>query len=216
MKMLTADFAGAQFPLGTKVSFRTQGDVDLKGIVERLMPRYAKVAAENGTLWEVPYRLLTVVKEAREAPEISLAEVQRLANSLLRKHKLKNGIGGGWRFGFDLAPSRAGVCNYRHKQISLSVTYCLEASREDVVDTVLHEIAHALVGPAHGHDAVWRAMAIRIGCSGDRCHTVNHTPPRWIGECECRGKLWERHRLTHTAKTGVCAQCENRITWLSV
>ena len=40
-------------------------------------------------------------------------------------------------------------------------------------DTVRHEYAHAAVyllhpGENHGHDAVWRAMCRRVGCSGKR------------------------------------------------
>lgn len=40
-------------------------------------------------------------------------------------------------------------------------------------DTVRHEYAHAAVyllrpGERHGHDAVWRAMCRRVGCSGAR------------------------------------------------
>lgn len=34
------------------------------------------------------------------------------------------------------------------------------------MDTVAHEVAHALVGPAHGHDAVWRRKAVELGGSG--------------------------------------------------
>jgi len=40
-------------------------------------------------------------------------------------------------------------------------------------DTIRHEYAHAAVyllypGEKHGHDAVWRAMCRRVGCSGSR------------------------------------------------
>ena len=39
-----------------------------------------------------------------------------------------------------------------------------------MTDTILHEMAHALVGQVHGHDAVWQAQV--LGCSGRRCHDV--------------------------------------------
>jgi len=38
-----------------------------------------------------------------------------------------------------------------------------ERSDELVRDTLLHEIAHALVGTAHGHDEVWKAKCLEIG-----------------------------------------------------
>lgn len=40
-----------------------------------------------------------------------------------------------------------------------------------IENTVLHEIAHAIVGNEHYHDRVWRDCARRIGCSGDRLAT---------------------------------------------
>ncbi len=32
---------------------------------------------------------------------------------------------------------------------------------------LLHEVAHALVGPDHGHDQVWKDKALQIGCRPD-------------------------------------------------
>lgn len=40
-----------------------------------------------------------------------------------------------------------------------------------IEDTVLHEIAHAIVGNKHHHDKVWRDCAQRIGCTGSRLAT---------------------------------------------
>jgi predicted SprT family Zn-dependent metalloprotease len=38
----------------------------------------------------------------------------------------------------------------------------------EITDTLLHEIAHALVGPRHGHDLVWQAKCIEIGARPKR------------------------------------------------
>lgn len=35
---------------------------------------------------------------------------------------------------------------------------------EDIKDTVLHEIAHAIVGGRHHHDCVWKACCNKMGC----------------------------------------------------
>lgn len=35
---------------------------------------------------------------------------------------------------------------------------------EDIKDTVLHEIAHAIVGGKHHHNNVWKACCNKIGC----------------------------------------------------
>ena len=162
MKILTADFIGASFPPETKVWFETQTSIIRNGTVQRLFPRYAQVAAEDRTLWKVPYRLLKV-REPIQEPAMTLSEIDTLGNQLLQEHKDNSGLEPGWKFGFDLAPARGGVCRDTEKQITLSVTYCLKASEAEIVDTILHEIAHAIVGPQHGHDAVWKAAAQRSG-----------------------------------------------------
>ena len=211
MKILTADFPGASFPPETKVAFTTQTGDTLNGTVQQLFPRYARVTTEEGTIWNVPYRLLKVT-EVAQVLAMSLTEIQILGNQLLRAHEVKSGLEPGWQFGFDLAPSRGGVRKYKEKQLSLSITYCLKASRAEITDTVLHEIAHAIVGPRHGHDAVWKAAAARIGCTAERCHQVKHTLPRWHGRCGCE-KKWERQRLTRRTRTWICATCKDKIIW---
>ena len=40
------------------------------------------------------------------------------------------------------------------QQVELSVSFVLRATCSDIRDTLPHDIAHAIVGPGHGHDAV--------------------------------------------------------------
>ena len=115
MKILTAEFIGASFPPETNVWFETQTSSRRNGTVQRLFPRYARVAAEDGTLWKVPYRLLKV-REPIQEPAMTLSEIDTLGNQLLQEHKDKSGLEPGWRFGFDLAPARGGICRDTEKQ----------------------------------------------------------------------------------------------------
>ncbi len=211
MRIVTTDFAGAAYPPGTKVSFTTETDSTLHGTVQRLLPWRARVATQQGTLWNVPYSVLTVTEPTQE-PAMRLTEVAAVGKHLIREHEVKSGLKAGWQFAFDLAPERGGLCRYAEKQITLSVTYCLKASKEEIVDTILHEIAHAIVGPKHGHDATWKAAARRIGCTAERCHHVQHTPPRWHGQCGC-GQQWKRQRLSQRARTWRCRKCKENIEW---
>ena len=50
----------------------------------------------------------------------------------------------------------------RTKRIEIAEYYALNSSPETVLDTLLHEIAHAIAGPAAGHGPVWKAVAIRL------------------------------------------------------
>lgn len=113
-----------------------------------------------------------------------------LGRRLLREHGLEH-----WSVRTDRAKTRAGVCRFASRTISLSAPLTRLHDEDEVRDTILHEIAHALVGPTHGHDRVWRAKAIEIGCSGQR--TVDPDAPQvqgpWRGECP-QGHTYTRHR----------------------
>ena len=65
-----------------------------------------------------------------------------------------------YHFGFKQA---VGWCMYNSKIISLSVPYLQIVPANLVEDTILHEIAHAMVGPNYGHGPVWKAMAQHVG-----------------------------------------------------
>ena len=42
---------------------------------------------------------------------------------------------------------------------------------EESKDVVLHEIAHALTGPGHGHDWAWKQKCVLVGARPERCYT---------------------------------------------
>lgn len=105
----------------------------------------------------------------------------------------------GWTFKFDSAKRRFGVCKYRPKVIGLSSHLTELNDIERVRNTILHEIAHALVGASHGHDNVWRRKAIEIGCDGERCCDVRAvvTPEsRYIAICPTCNHTHKRHKMT--------------------
>lgn len=132
---------------------------------------------------------------------MDLGEAQRMARALMTEHGLAR-----WRFVFDNAKTRAGVCRPGRREIGLSRAITALHSEAEVRDTVLHEIAHALVGAEHGHDAVWRAKAREIGCTGERCVplTAARPPAPWVGTCPA-GHSVSRHRRPTRVMT--CAQC---------
>ena len=210
MPTVGADFPGAACPPGSLVSFVADGRRHRVRVAE-LQRHRALVAGSSVHRLRVPYDRLQVIERAGR--EHTLAEIEALAAELLRLHKSFSGLAPDWTFGFDLSPVRAGVCRYRERRIDLSVSYCLRASLDEIADTVLHEIAHAIVGKAHNHDAVWRTKAQEIGCSGERTHDVRHTEARWLGECAC-GVRWQRQRLARRLRRGArCPDCRSEIAW---
>lgn len=132
---------------------------------------------------------------------VDLDAAEAMARALMAEHGLRD-----WSLVFDRAKRRAGICRYDRREIGLSAPLTALHPEADVRDTVLHEIAHALVGARHGHDAVWRATARRIGCSGERC--VSRDAPEldgaWVGTCPA-GHTVSRHRRPD--RPAACRRC---------
>lgn len=140
---------------------------------------------------------------------MNLQDAKNLAIQLMNQHGL---IDNGWHFEFDNAKRRFGCCVHTYKRISLS-KHLVELNDEArIKNTILHEIAHALVGPKHGHDYVWRRKAIEIGCDGSRCYSsdkVKSPQSKYIAECNGCGKTHNRHKMTRALKYGSssCGHC---------
>lgn len=96
---------------------------------------------------------------------MDLTQAETLALQLMTSHGL---VAKGWSFTFDNAERRMGVCKYGPKRISISRHYTEHASEFQVLDTILHEIAHALT-PGAKHGLAWKAVASRLGATPKAC-----------------------------------------------
>ena len=76
-----------------------------------------------------------------------------------------------WKFVWDTrAVRRYGQCRYSKKEIGITKKLANINTIEETKDVVLHEIAHALTGRGHGHDAVWKRMCIKVCARPERCY----------------------------------------------
>src|SRR3954467_11086748 len=108
----------------------------------------------------------------------------------------KNGLHG-WTFGLSKAKRRLGVCKYRQKRIEIAEYYARNSPEETVLDTLRHEIAHALAGPAAKHGPAWKAVAVRLGARPRACDTSHETvvpPGDWRATCPDCGRTFHRYR----------------------
>lgn len=140
--------------------------------------------------------------------DLRFKRTYELARDLMREHGALDQHG--WRFAFDRAKMRAGQCDYSAKIISLSKHYVAEPSVpfEDIRNTILHEIAHALAGDAAGHGPEWKRVALSIGCDGSRYNHVWYGARKaWKIYCDCGHVKTRRHRITAKFRDGVCARC---------
>lgn len=141
----------------------------------------------------------------------TLAFAQTEARNLLREHGLDVA---GWTFKFDNAVRRGGACHYKTKHISVSRKLVPMWSEEEVRDTILHEVAHAMAGHAAGHGPQWRRIATSIGCTGDRTHSnVTVTKP-YAQVCPNHGIIGTAHRRRDLA-CGRCYKLTGRYTTLT-
>lgn len=127
-----------------------------------------------------------------------------LARDLMNQWGLEH-----FAFQFDRAKRRAGLCKYNAKTISLSYFYVQNNSEEDVKDTILHEIAHALIGPKNGHNHVWKQMCLRVGAKPTRCCGKHIEMPegQWKAECRNCGKDFHKHRRPKYNGERYCVKC---------
>ena len=96
---------------------------------------------------------------------MNLTTARETALALMATHGLRDT---GWTFTFDRATQRLALCNHLTRTIRLGETFARSAEKDEVTQALLHEIAHALVGPIQGHNAVWKRMALSLGHSGER------------------------------------------------
>jgi predicted SprT family Zn-dependent metalloprotease len=76
---------------------------------------------------------------------------------------------GHWRVVIDRRPrKRMGQTRYTKCEIGLTLAY-VELNGWDIISqVVLHEMAHALVGPGNGHGPVWKRKARELGLRNPR------------------------------------------------
>ncbi|MCY4128381.1 MAG: SprT-like domain-containing protein [Gammaproteobacteria bacterium] len=198
------DLARMEFTENDSVSFLDSDQNRHVGHIVKINPKYARVKCDDD-VWQVPYVNLKHEDGAtpRSEKRSRLTAIETEAETLLEKHGLKS-----WRFGFDHATRRGGRCMFDRQEISLSEQFAIAASDEEVTDTILHEIAHALVGPKHGHDATWKATAKRLGCSARVTHDIDFSSARWILTCPTCG--WQVPRMRRR-KGLACAGCGGNV-----
>jgi SNF2 family DNA or RNA helicase len=123
-------------------------------------------------------------------------EALELGNKLLQEHNISE-----WKIEFNKSPTKLGQCWYQNKIIAISTVMLNSTNEQQFVDTMLHEIAHALVGPNHAHDDVWKAKAKEIGCTASVTGLMFRNESRAVSPAE------QKERVHIPPLTKKCPTC---------
>jgi predicted SprT family Zn-dependent metalloprotease len=130
--------------------------------------------------------------------------VRHWAEALIRLH-----LDDSWTFAFDNARTRAGLCSYDRKRISVSRLLAARYEDDEIHQVLLHEVAHALAGARAGHGPRWKAIARDLGYEGKRLHdgAIADDLAPWVGHCP-GGHVHYRYR--RPTRVVSCAKCSRR------
>jgi predicted SprT family Zn-dependent metalloprotease len=156
---------------------------------------------------------------------MNTTQARRLAETAMRNHGL---ISQGWVFQWDNARHRFGLCQYRYKTLSFSKFLTENSEEDEFMATVMHEIAHALVGAGHGHGIVWRRKMIELGQSPNRTKRSNSAQveakkatANYVVTCSVTGNVvahMDRLVKQRTTKRGIIKykghQCKCHSAWV--
>ena len=103
---------------------------------------------------------------------MNLDQAGTLARQLIDQH-----LGRDWRLEWNDSDRLFGGCQANRKAIQLSRHFAKRCNRDEVLDTILHEIAHGLApGRVKPHGREWRAIAERLGARPEPCKDTLFSP----------------------------------------
>lgn len=78
--------------------------------------------------------------------------------------------------------------------IEFSKHFIENATDDEILDTIKHEMAHWLAatasGEAHGHDAYWKQWCIKIGAKPERCYKIEEMSKDAVKTREAKYKIY--------------------------
>jgi len=99
--------------------------------------------------------------------KLKQAHIEDLATDLISQWLTDD-----WQFKWDHAKTRFGLCNYARKTIQLSKKLAPFLNDKEIVDVIIHEIAHALAGHKNSHNHIWKQQVIKLGGQPSRTKHV--------------------------------------------
>lgn len=123
----------------------------------------------------------------------------------------------GWTLDLDSSKSHLGLTSYGEKKVYISVHFLKGATcgEKEIRNTVLHELAHVLVGPVkRPHGKEWKRMALKIGCDGKTCSHMDRPDAKYLMYCTNGCQKISMYRKSKNAEKYNCGKCgQHTLVW---
>lgn len=133
--------------------------------------------------------------------------VEKIGHQTMEEHSIT-----GWKIVWNNTKNTIGMCHYRKKTVFLS-EFCFNTMKDkrDMVDTVLHEIAH-IMAQGDGHGIKWAMACRKVGANVERCKSNSrfedkHGDFKYSLFCKVHGYSHGLSRLPKIERS--CAKCSN-------
>lgn len=103
-----------------------------------------------------------------------------------------------------------GCCDYHKREIRISGPLAAINTAAQTLDTIAHEVAHAIAGPGSGHGPAWKAACALTGARPVACYSgdVVAVSQRWVGTCRaCGEQVATRKQRPQGGKHHVARAC---------
>jgi predicted SprT family Zn-dependent metalloprotease len=131
--------------------------------------------------------------------ERRIKAVIRLTQIIMKKHGIERKVEVSKKMTRHL-----GLC-YRTR-IVYSLEYILTAHSSAIIDTVKHEIAHALPF-GHGHGPLWQKNAIKLGARPTR-YAKSPYPKPFMAKCKCKTYYISKNKHPEWHLNRYCRKCK--------
>ncbi len=131
------------------------------------------------------------------------ADAERMCREEMRTHGCSD-----WNFAWNTRATALGLTNFRTRTIYLSKSLTEVNTEAQMRDTILHEIAHALVGVEAGHGPIWQAKARELGANPNARAGEDAValPAKVVGVCPNCNTEYGRQRMPRDTNKWGCPE----------
>jgi hypothetical protein len=125
-----------------------------------------------------------------DTPSVAMtrAEIIDEFNTMLDQFGLRDR---GWTASINTRMTRTyGICRYGPRRVEVSWPIARLNGRAETMNTIAHEVAHAIAGPGAGHGPKWKDACALTGARPERCYSGDEvaTPKgRYVATCAACG-----------------------------